>query len=150
MVRSRSQKAIQSEARVKDALNQTKGKNRKTGYQAAKTLVHSTSTVYRRLNGGKSRAEARESQQLLHDYEEKALVVWITMMAAIGNPVSQAFVREMTEDIRKQRLIGINDESMTLIEYPPIEVVRIKEVSSKLTSQFFDVFIQVLNELDIQ
>jgi len=36
MVARRSEKAVQSEARVKEALSQTKGKNRKTGYQAAK------------------------------------------------------------------------------------------------------------------
>ena len=129
--------------------------------------------MYRRLSGGKSGAEARESQQHLHNHEEKALIVWITMMAATGHPVSQAFITEMAEDIRKQRLVGINDESMTLVEYSPIspswvkrflrrysflktilsrsiEAARIKELSSEVVSQFFDIFNQVLTELDIQ
>ena len=173
MVRARSEKAIKSETQVKNALNQIKRKKGKTAYQAAKDTGASKSTLYRRLSGGKSRTEAHESQRLLHDSEEKALVVWITMMASTGNPVSQAFVREMAEDIRKQRLIGINDESMTLVEYPPIgqswvkrflkrypflqttlsrsiEASRIKEVSSELVSQFFDVFTQVLEELEIE
>ena len=173
MVRARSEKAAKSEARVKDALNQIKGKDRKTAYQAAKDTGASKSTLYRRLSGGKSRAEAHEFQQLLHNYEEKALVVWITMMASTGNPVGHAVVREMAKDIRNQRLIGINDESMSLIEYPPIgqswvkrflkrypflqtalsrsiEASRIKEVSVELVSQFFDVFTQVLTELEIE
>ena len=107
----RSEKATISEARVQKALNQTKGKDRTTGYRAAKDTGASKSTLYRRLSGGKSRAEAREAQQLLHKYEEKSLVVWITMMAATGNPVSHACVREMAEEIRQQRLIGVNDEN---------------------------------------
>src|SRR2546423_2848769 len=95
----RSEKATISEARVQKALNQTKGKDRTTGYRAAKDTGASKSTLYRRLSGGKSRAEAREAQQLLHKYEEKSLVVWITMMAATGNPVSHTCVREMAEEI---------------------------------------------------
>ena len=173
MVRSRNQKAIRSEARVKEALNQAKGKKRITGYRAAKNTGASMATVYRRLKGGKSRAEAREAQQLLHNFEEKALTTWITMMAATGNPVSQACVKEMAEDIRKQRLMGVNDESLTLIEYSPIgqswvqqflnrysslkttlsrsiEVARLKEVTPELVSQFFYVFTQVVKDLNIQ
>lgn len=83
-----------------------------------KTLGHRNQHC---IIGGKSRTEeVYEFQQLFHHYEEKALVVWITIMASTGNPVSHAFVREMAEDIRKQRVIGVNDESMNLIEYHPI------------------------------
>jgi Tc5 transposase DNA-binding domain len=120
MVRRRSEKAAQSEARVKDALNQVHTKTATTGYGAAKATGASKSTVYRRLSGGKNRAEARQSQQLLHDHEEKALIAWITMMSATGNPVGHACVKEMAEEIRSQRVLGINDESIALVSYPPI------------------------------
>jgi Tc5 transposase DNA-binding domain len=137
------------------------------------TSLEATALSIGRVKGGKSRAEAHESQKLLHNYEEKSLVVWITMMAATGNPVSQACVTEMADEIRKRRLIGVNDESMNLVEYPPIgkcwvkrflkrypslqtilsrsiEAARIKEVSPQLVSQFFEVFKQVLKELNIE
>jgi hypothetical protein len=172
-VRRRSEKAVQSETRVKDALNKISTKTFATGCAAAKATGVSKSTVYRRLSGGKNRAEARESQQILHNHEEKSLIAWITMMAATGNPVNHAYVREMAEEIRSQCVSGINDEFSTFVSYPPIgqdwvnrflkrypfmktalshsiEAARLKEVSSELVSEFFDVLTEVIKELDIQ
>jgi len=61
MIRSKGETAIQNESQVNNALKQTKGRNRKSGYQAAKDTGASKSSVYRQLKGGKTRTEARES-----------------------------------------------------------------------------------------
>lgn len=173
MGRRRSQKAIESEAKVKEALNTVQIGQIKTGYAAAKRFGASKSTIYRRLSGGKTRAEAREEQQLLSKQEEKALIVWITMLAATGNPVGHGMVREMAEEIREQRVESINEEDCVLVDYPPIgddwvsrflgrypfmatklsraiEAARIKDVSSELILEFFDVLTRVMKENDIR
>ena len=173
MGRRKSQKAIDTEAKVKDALHQVQGGKIKTGYAAAKSFGVSKSTMYRRLSGGKTRAEAREEQQLLSKHEEKALIVWITMLAATGNPVSHPMVRAMAEEIRQQRVESINEADCVLVDYPPIgegwvsrflgrypfmatklsrviEAARIKDVSSELILEFFDVLVNLVAEYDIQ
>ena len=109
MGRRRSQKTIKSETKVKEALNTIQDGRIKTEYAAAKEFGASKSTIYRRLSGGKTRAEAREEQQLLSKQEEKALIIWIIMLAATGNPVGHAMVREMAEEIREQRVESINE-----------------------------------------
>jgi Tc5 transposase DNA-binding domain len=173
MARRRSLKASQNEQKVQAALtNVSKGKF-KTAYGASKAHGTSTATLYRRLNGGLTRAQAREAQQILTRYEEKALIVWLTMMSATGNPVSHSFVREMAEEIRQKRLVGINDEYVTLVSYPPIskswtarfllrypfmkatlsrsiEAARVKEVSEELVLEFFETLTSIVEEYDIQ
>jgi len=70
---------------------------------AATELGVSESTLKKRLNGRKSRAQAREAQQQLTRQEEKALVDWISQATAAGNPVPHPYVKEMAEEIRKSR-----------------------------------------------
>jgi hypothetical protein len=72
------------------------------------------------LRGGKSRAEAREEQELLSKQGEKTLIVWITMLAATGNPVGHPMIREMAEEIREQKVESINEKDCVLVDYPPI------------------------------
>ena len=55
----------------------------------------SISTLSRRVNGGLSRGQARESQQLLTAFEEAALVEGCTRMAKSGFPTTVAMVRSM-------------------------------------------------------
>jgi len=74
----------------------------KTAYQAANVTDASESTLSRRLNGGKSRSEAHESQQILSKAQEKALAERITDLTATGHPAHHDFLRDMVEDIRKQ------------------------------------------------
>ena len=172
MGRRRSQSATESESKVLNALAQVNAGQVKTGYAAAKQLGVSKSTFYRRMNGGMTHAEARQAQQLLTRDEEKALIVWITMLAATGNPVSHAMVREMAEEIRDQRVGFINEKDCILIDYPPIgkdwvsrflkrypfmqtklsraiEAARIKEVSSELILEFFNILTKIVEENDI-
>src|SRR5436190_10521701 len=119
MVRRRSVRVAQKQKLEAAVTGVSKGKF-KTAYKAAKALGVSKSTLYRRQSGRLTRAQAWEAQQILSRSEEKALIVWLTMMAATGNPVSHSFVREMAEEIRQKRLVGVNDEYVTLVSYPPI------------------------------
>ena len=120
MVRRRSVRAAQNEQKLEAAVTGVSKGKFKTAYKAAEALGVSKSKLYRRKSGGLTRAQAREAQQILSRSEEKALIVWLTMMAATGNQVSHSFVREMAEEIRQKRLVGVNDEYATLVTYPSI------------------------------
>jgi len=71
--------------------------------EASKALGLSQATMARRLNGGKTRTEVREDQQLLTQQEEKALVDWISQATATGNPISHPYMKKIAEEIRKSR-----------------------------------------------
>ena len=169
----RSLKASQNGQKVQAALTNMSKSKFKTAYAAAKEHEVSMTTLYRRRRGGLTRAQAREAQQILSRSEEKALIVWLTMMAATGNPVSHSFVREMAEEIRQKRLVGVNDEYVTLVSYPPIskswtarflqrypfmkatlsrsiEAACVKEVSEELILEFFATLTSIIEEHDIQ
>ena len=173
MARRRSLKASQNEQKVQAALTNMSKSKFKTAYAAAKEHEVSMTTLYHRWRGGLMCAQAWEAQQILSRSEEKALIVWLTMMAATGNPVSHSFVWEMAEEIRQKRLVGINDEYITLVSYPPIskswtarlllqypfmkatlshsiEVSRVKEVSEELVLEFFETLTSIIEEYDIQ
>lgn len=103
MVLRRSVKATEAEAKLSEALEGIASGKYATQYQAAKALGLSTSTLARRFRGGKSRIDAREYQQALTGAEEKALEGWITRLTSTGHPARHDFVRDMAEEIRKQR-----------------------------------------------
>ena len=66
---------------------------------AAKELGVSKATLHRRLNGGKSRSDAKEPAQQLTPQEEKAMASWISASTATGNPVQHDFICEMAEKL---------------------------------------------------
>jgi len=76
--------------------------------------------LYDRLNGKLRRNRAHESEQILSHAEEKELVQWITRLTRTGYPPRHATLREMAEEIRKQRVKYINDSSIQLTHYDPI------------------------------
>jgi hypothetical protein len=123
----------------------------------------SANTLTRRLNGGKSRAEAREEQQLLTKVEEKVLVKWITHLTATGHPARHAFIREMAEEIRKQcgseiglplgvtwvqQFIGRHSQLKTVISRS-IEAARIKDVTTEVVTNFFDALQACMEKYEI-
>ena len=55
------------------------------------------------MKGGKSRVEARQTQQKLTKPDEKVLVKWITHLTATGHPARHEFIRDIAEEIRRQR-----------------------------------------------
>jgi hypothetical protein len=141
--------------KVKQALRGLASKRWKTLYAAAKALGISQDTLKRRMNGTKSRAQAREIQQMLTRLEEKVLGKWITHLTATGHPARHQFIREMAEEIRArrrvqednvllplgvtwvQRFIKRNPHLQTVISRS-IEAARIKEVTPKVVANFFE------------
>ena len=95
-------------------------KKYKSIYHAAKTLGLNQKTLRNRAAGGRSIEEAHETQQLLSNGEEKALIRWITRLTATGYPPRHDLLREMAEEIRKRRLTNINDSSIEYIDYPSL------------------------------
>lgn len=119
MTRRKSQKRVENETLIIQALDGIAQKRWKTAWAAAKTLGISRHTIARRMKGGKSVMESRENQQLLTIPEEKALVEWIRRLTITGHPATHTFIREMAEELRQRRVSQINDE-MDLVCYLPI------------------------------
>ena len=119
-MRKRSENAVDNDARMEAALKDLRDKVFKSVRAAAKAHGVPESTLRGRHSGGKSRAQANEAKQLLSQAEEKALVRWIHEVSMDGYPPRKPRVREMAEEIRRQRISKINDASITLVEYPPI------------------------------
>ena len=72
MTRHKSEKTAEIDAKVKAAIEGLSNGLYSTPYAAAQALQLSRDTLYRRLAGGKSRAEGKENQQNLTLAEEQA------------------------------------------------------------------------------
>jgi hypothetical protein len=64
----------------------------------------SKTTLNRRINGGKSKKEACEYQQLWTRQEEKALAEWISYAVGAGSPVGHDYIHEMAHEIQVSRV----------------------------------------------
>jgi hypothetical protein len=78
MPRLPHEKGIQRDTSISEALHGVATKVYKSAYDASGQLGLSKATLYRRQSGGQSRAEVRESQQLMTNAEESALAHWLT------------------------------------------------------------------------
>ena len=168
MTRHKSEKAAETDAKVKAAIEGLSNGLYSTPFAAAHALQLSRATLYRRLAGGKSRAEGKQNQQSLTHGEEQALAGWITQLTATGHPARHCFIKEIAEEIRRQR----HSLSATPVSYPTlgdawvpqflsrhlnlrttlaraIESARIKDVSSEAILNFFGVFSALLEEHQI-
>lgn len=142
--------------KVKEAMAGLASKRWNSVYAAAKDVGMSANTLTCRLNGGKSRIEAREEQQKLTKAEEKVLVKWITHLTATGHPARHTFIRDMAEEIRRQRgpqidierelplgltwvqqFIARHPQLKTVISHS-IEAARIKDVTIEVVTKFFE------------
>ena len=121
MGKLRSQKAADTEANILKALTTLSLKEFPNTNQAAKHFNISPTTLGRRLIGGKSITESRESAQLLSIPEEKALAQCITRLTVSGFPVTHDLLQEMAEEIRQRRFHGINESSIEYVVYEPID-----------------------------
>jgi len=140
---------------------------------AAKAHGVPESTLRAHKNGRVSRPQAREAQQLLSASEEKALVRWIIDLSRSGFPPRKTRVKDMAEELRKQRLIGINDASIELVSYPPIgarwvdrfiqrhsglktvfarqiDAARLKETKREVLQQWFQTIKDTICEYNVQ
>lgn len=120
MAKARSQKVLETDKKVTEALAALSLGTFPNVFQAAKHFKIPHNTLGRRYNGGKSIAESRELYQLLTIAEENSLALWITRLTTSGYPVTYPLLREMAEEIRSKRLRGINDPSIQLVVYDPI------------------------------
>jgi Tc5 transposase DNA-binding domain len=168
MMRQKSEKTAETDAKVEAAKEGLSKGLYSTPYAAAKALQLSQKTLYWRLAGGKSHAEGKENQQNLTHAEEEALVRWITQLTATGHPARHCFIKEIAEEIRRQR----HTHSTVPMVYPSlgdlwvpqflsrysnlqatllhtIDSARIKEVSSEAVLKFFEVFCSLLKEHQI-
>jgi hypothetical protein len=100
--------------------------------------------------------------------EEKVLVEWITRLTATGHPARHGFIRDMAEEIRRQRdseriatrpiiplgicwvqqFISRHPQLRTVISHS-IEVSRIRDVTRDVIIKFFDAFEACLEEYQI-
>ena len=102
MVRRINIKAKEAEKAMQRAIIGVNDGMYRSSHHAAKELGVSKATLHRWLNGGKSRSEAQEANQLLTPQEEKALAIWINTSTATGNPVQYEFIRAMAEKLIQQ------------------------------------------------
>jgi hypothetical protein len=72
--------------------------------EAAKATGAVVSTIYRRLKGQKSRRDANIDSQALTPTEEYSLVQWAQCSASMGHPLRHQFLRELAEELRKERV----------------------------------------------
>ena len=107
----KSQKVAENNEKIQAAINDMQNDEDLSIREAAKWHRVNRITRGRRLKGGKSIAEAIQQYQHLSIPQEKALVKWITCMAATGNPPKHEFIREVAEHLRLYRIA--QDEQIT-------------------------------------
>jgi predicted transcriptional regulator len=103
MVRRKSITAQELDIQVTEAVLGIKSGKFKSAYQAAKVLGLTKTTVTKRLNGGLTRAEARQKQQLLSKNQEKTLLKWIKELTASGYAPSHRILCEVAEEVRSNK-----------------------------------------------
>jgi DDE superfamily endonuclease/Tc5 transposase DNA-binding domain len=172
MGKRRSPKTAATDAKVDLAIAALSRGEFPNPCQAVKHFKILYSTLKRRVDGGKSIAESREPQQLLTIAEERALARWISRLTAFGYPVTHALIEEMAGEIRKRRVVGINELSIQYVEYEPlgqqwtrrfierhsylataltrsIELARITEASPQAIENWYNVLFQTIDDLGI-
>ena len=166
MVRPINAKAEDAEKAIQKSIDGIKDRMYRSLNQAAQELGVSKGTLHRRLNGGMSRSEAQEKNQLLTAQEEKALATWISTSTAVGNPVQHKFVHEMAEKLIKRRVpygqivpqIGPTWVSSFLRRHRylktkmtrAIETARIKDVTKAQVLHFNEEFRRIIQEHNIR
>ena len=144
----------------------------KTLYEAAKAFQVPKATLYKRAQGRQPCNKAHEQLQILSLAEEKELVRWITQLTVSGYPPRHATLREMAEEIRKQRVKNLNDDSIEYITFEPIgqqwvqrflqrfpeletamsrtiDASRVKDPTISILTTWFETFQQTLQEYGI-
>ncbi|PQM43958.1 hypothetical protein VE01_10854 [Pseudogymnoascus verrucosus] len=103
MVRKSSLKAQERNNLLAEAVIGIKSGLYKSSYAASKALGLRTYTVQTRLNGGQTRKEARQQQQLLTKNQEQTLLKWIKELTASGYAPSHRILREVADEVRSNK-----------------------------------------------
>lgn len=97
-------RASLKEIQIQNAISALKNKFSLNIAAAARRFQVPRTTLWRRMGGDKSRAEAHESEQIVSNAEERSLVGWITRLGIAGFPQSPALVVEMAYELRASRV----------------------------------------------
>lgn len=172
MTRPSKPQAAEKEARMQEALAAVRS-GKHNANSAASAFKVFRQTLYDRLNGKLPRNQAHEGEQILSHAEEKELVRWITRLTSTGYPPRHSTLVEMAEEIRKQRVRQINDDSIQLTNYEPIgkqwvprflrrhtelasiitrkiDAPRVKDTSQEALRKWFDELKRVVDEFGIK
>jgi len=87
MVRRHKKECAERELQMNIAIDGIRDGTYMSIDHAVTSLGVARTTLRRRMKGGKTRKEARESMQLLTHQKEKALADWITSATASGHPI---------------------------------------------------------------
>ena len=137
MTRPKNVDSVELEERLIGALKDYKAGRFKSYRATAQAWNVPKTTLIERAKGRKSRNQAHEDEQILTAAEEKELARWITRLTICGYPPKPHTIKEMAEAIRTRRTLGINDASITLVQYNEIGekwVTRFLERHSELAS----------------
>jgi hypothetical protein len=116
----RKSEAADREKRLQDAISAYNNQEFNSIRAAADHFRVSDRTMSRRLDGGLSRVQARETTQILSNAEEKTLVRWISRYTCAGSPITSALLLEMAELIRHERVRHASQNSSYTKIIPPI------------------------------
>jgi len=92
MLARKSQKRAEADKRIQKALNELLQRQFQSVREAARANNVAHTTLLRRMDGGKSTAESRQSQQILTIPEENALAECITHLGIVSHPPKHAFI----------------------------------------------------------
>ena len=100
MVRNKSILTKERNKLIDQAVLDINSKKYKSAYEAEKILGLPKSSVTRRVNGGKTRTEARQQQQKLSVVQEKVLLKWIKDLTISGYSLRHWLLKELAKEIR--------------------------------------------------
>ena len=172
MTRPKNQKADEIEANIESAITALKGKEFPSVQAAAKHFKVPRSTLQHRINGRVMKKLAHEADQCLTHTEELELKRWITELTIKGYAPRHQIIREMAEEIRKQRIRNINEVDIEYVSYPPlgeawprnfmhrhpeletrllrtIDAARVKDTTHEACTRWFQSFEQVISSENI-
>ncbi|APA16038.1 hypothetical protein SS1G_10153 [Sclerotinia sclerotiorum 1980 UF-70] len=119
MVRRKSLKVQEMESRLAEAVLGVQNGKYKSSYEAAKELGLPKDTVTRRVKGGSSRSEARQSQQKLSAVQENVLLKWIKQLTISGYSPGHQLLKELAEELRSKRTYNLDCPSFDSLELLP-------------------------------
>jgi len=180
MSRAKDSERAETEVRLQQAIAEYKKRQKKDPKDSkssirgvAKDFNVPHQTLSGRLNGRAARNQAHESLMHLTINEEKELVHWITTLTRCGYAPRYKTVRELAEIIRNERVRGVNDDNVQLVNYDAfgkawvsrfmsrhpqlararrklIEAARVKDVSVERLAKWFEDLRSIINEYKIE
>ena len=177
MTRPKDPESAEKEARLQQTIaayrKQQKKSKKVSLRRIAKDFNVPRQSLQNRLDGKLPRIQANEQLMHLTIEEEKELVHWITKLTTRGYAPRYRTVRELAEIIRNRRVMGVNDDSIQLVNYEQfgrdwvarfmshhpqlesarrkcIEAARIKDVSVERLIKWFEDLQQIIDEHNIE